>query len=414
MAVASTEPDYAELHALSNFTFLRGASHPRELIEQAHRLGYRALALTDECSVAGIVRAHIVAKEVGLHLIAGTELQLDDGIRLVLLAPERAAYAELCLLITAARRSASKGAYTINRAAVERGSAHCFALWLPDPEDATADDAIASWFRAAFPERGWIAVELCHNGADAQRLRRLRACGARHGLPLLAAGDVHMHERARQPLADVVAAIRLHTTVAQLGWHASVNAERHLRPRQRLARIYPPDLLAETVAVATRCRFTLDELRYVYPREVVPTGRAPAEHLRSLTEAGARRRWPSGVSAKVRAQIEHELALIAELNYEAYFLTVHDIVEFARGRGILCQGRGSAANSAVCFCLGITEVDPVRMELLFERFISRERNEPPDIDIDFEHERREEILQYLYRKYGRDRAALVATVITYR
>ena len=414
MSVAPADPDYAELHALSNFTFLRGASHPHELIEQAHRLGYRALALTDECSVAGIVRAHVAAKKTGLHLIVGTELRLDDGLRLVLLAPERAAYGEICTLITAARRNAAKGEYAIDRALLERGSAHCLALWLPDPDEAVADDAIAIWLGAAFPARAWIAVELFHNGADAERLRRLRDCGARQRLPLLAAGDVRMHERARQPLADVLAAIRLHTTVDQLGWDATVNAERQLRPRRRLARLYPSELLAETVAVAARCRFTLDELRYIYPREVVPEGRTPTEHLRALTETGAARRWPGGVAATVRAQLEHELALIAELGYEAYFLTVHDIVEFARGRGILCQGRGSAANSAVCFCLGITEVDPARMELLFERFISRERNEPPDIDIDFEHERREEVLQYLYRKYGRDRAALVATVITYR
>jgi error-prone DNA polymerase len=223
-----------------------------------------------------------------------------------------------------------------------------------------------------------------------------------------------MHVRERRALQDTLTAIRLGVPVAGAGHALHPNGERHLRPRERLARIYPPELLAETLRIAGRCSFSLDELRYEYPEELVPSGETPASLLRRLTEEGMRRRWPKGPPEKVARQVEHELALIAELRYEPYFLTVYDIVRFARGEGILCQGRGSAANSAVAFCLGITEVDPARMEMLFERFVSRERNEPPDIDVDFEHERREEVIQYVFGKYGRHRAALAATVIHYR
>ena len=270
------------------------------------------------------------------------------------------------------------------------------------------------WLRERFEGCLWVAVELTAAGRDRERLERLSALARELGLPAVAAGDVHMHQRRRRALQDMLTAVRLRTTVARAGHALFPNGERMLRPLARIEALYPRPLLDATRDIAERCRFSLDELRYEYPEEIVPAGTTPASHLRRLVEEGAARRWPVGLPAPVRQLIERELALIAELGYERYFLTVHDLVEFARGRGILCQGRGSAANSAVCYALGITEVDPARMSMLFERFISRERNEPPDIDIDFEHERREEVIQYLYAKYGRDRAALTATVICYR
>ncbi|MBX9605371.1 MAG: error-prone DNA polymerase, partial [Gammaproteobacteria bacterium] len=406
-------PEYAELHCLSNFSFLRGASHPEELVREAHRLGYRALALTDECSLAGVVRAHTVARDLGLALIIGVELRLVDGPHLVLLADDLRAYQRIAALVTRGRRRQPKGAYELHLADLEMLDGAGLVILLPSLEEA-ADETACAWLAPRFPARLWLGVGLFYSGYDGQLLAHAEALGARHGVPLVATGDVHMHCHARQPLQDTLTAIRHRTTVMAAGWQLFPNAERYLRPRERLARIYPRRLLDETLAVAARCRFSLTELRYRYPAELVPAGATPASHLRQLTEDGMARRWPNGVPAKVRAQVEHELALIAELGYEAFFLTVHDLVMFARGRGILCQGRGSAANSAVCFCLGITEVDPARMEMLFERFISKERNEPPDIDVDFEHERREEVIQYVYRRYGRERAALAATVITYR
>jgi error-prone DNA polymerase len=433
---------YAELHCLSNFSFLRGASHAEELVARAAELGYAALAVTDECSVAGVVRAHLAAREHKLKLIVGSELRLADGLRCVLLATDRRGYGQLCRLITRARRAAPKGSYRLQRAdfgeeadseqriADGDGAAHSMpstplpsairhppsvshllALWLPGTQP---DPAEATWLRRHFPGRLWIAVELLTTGQDRRRLASLTQLGRELGLPLVAAGDVHMHVRGRRALQDVLTAVRHGVPVEQAGYALFPNGERHLRPLPRLAELYPPELLEATLAIASRCTFSLDELRYEYPREIVPAGETPASWLRRLTEEGERRRWPQGTPAHARALIEHELELIAELGYEAYFLTVHDIVRYARSRGILCQGRGSAANSAVCFCLGITEVDPARSRMLFERFISRERNEPPDIDVDFEHERREEVIQYLYQKYGRHRAALAATVISYR
>jgi error-prone DNA polymerase len=404
---------YAELHCISNFTFLRGASHPEELVERAADLGYSALALTDECSFAGIVRAHTVAKDLDLKLIAGAEFRLCDGTRFVVLAPSRAAYGDLSALISISRRSAGKGEYRLDREIFARaldGSA-CLVLWLPDePPDLDT----GRWLRDRFDSRSWIAVELFRTGRDRKVLADCLATAGTLGLRAVASGDVHMHEPSRRMLQDTLTAIRLGSPVANLSHALHPNAERSLRPVGYLERLYPRELLDETLAIAERIDFSLTELRYEYPGELVPDGLDPAAHLRALTEAGMRWRWPEGVASRVRRQIEHELALIAELAYEPYFLTVHDIVRFARSEGILCQGRGSAANSAVCFCLGITEVDPARMEMLMERFISKERNEPPDIDVDFEHDRREEVIQYIYRKYSRERAALAATVITYR
>ena len=408
------EPAYAELHCLSNFTFLRGASHPHELVEQADALGYSALAITDECSVAGVVRAHMAAKRRQLKLIIGAEFQLRCGLKFVALAIDRHGYGRLCRLISRGRRAAIKGHYHLTREDLQAlPPEQCFILWLPSARPQPEE---LSWLAACFPpDRIRIAVELLREGKHARRLATLTRIGAESGIGLIASGDVHMHVRDRRRLQDALTAIRLNEPIAELGTRLYANGERYLRERARLERLYPRELLAATVELAQSCHYSLDELRYEYPHELVPPGETPTSYLRRLTEEGARWRWPGGVPAAERTGIEHELALIEELHYEPYFLTVHDVVAFARSQGILCQGRGSAANSRVCYCLGVTSVDPQRgASLLFERFISRERNEPPDIDIDFEHERREEVLQYVYHKYGRNRAALAATVITYR
>ncbi|HQX23483.1 MAG TPA: error-prone DNA polymerase [Pseudomonadota bacterium] len=501
-------PGYAELHCLSNFSFQRGASTAKELFERARRLGYRALAITDECTLAGIVRAYEASRELELPLIVGAEFNLVDGPRFVLLVEDADGYANLCRLITHARRAAEKGEYRLTR---EDLAAHpragLLALLLPDSRQhrfplplegggqggggpdrevgaeesaastrksdatrqrghphpnpppsrgrgkstgqgmkpastsATAADATtttaartstsrssssvstpadiptradAEWLHSLFPQRCWLALELHRGPHDAETTAAMRELSVQAAIPLVACGDVHMHVRRRKALQDTLVAIRLGVPVAAAGYALWPNGERHLRRREDLARQYPADALAESERIAARCRFSLADLRYEYPRELVPQGLSAEAHLRELTEQGLRWRFPLGATAKVRAQVEHELALIAELGYESYFLTVHDIVRYARTQSILCQGRGSAANSAVCYALGITEVDPARMSMLFERFISKERNEPPDIDVDFEHERREEVIQYIYRKYGRQRAALAATVICYR
>jgi error-prone DNA polymerase len=402
-------PDYAELHCLSNFSFLRGASHPEELVSRGQALGYKALALTDECSLAGAVRAHQQAKECGLPLVLGTEI-LAEGLKLVLLATDRRSYGAISSLITTGRRRSKKGAYSLRLSDVESlcGSG-VLLLWVPGE-----DPAPAAWIAERFRRHAWIAAELHCGPNDRARLQALKEIGKTFGIALVASGDAHMHVRSRRRLQDVLTAVRLGKPVAQCGQALFPNAERHLRLRMRLAQLYPSELLAESVAIAERCRFSLDELRYEYPAELVPQGHSPASWLRALTEQGLRWRFPAGVPAKVAELVEHELRLIAELRYEPFFLTVHDVVRYAREHRILCQGRGSAANSVVCYALGITEVDPARMNMLFERFVSRERNEPPDIDVDFEHQRREEVIQYVYGKYGRDRAALAATVICYR
>ena len=439
-------PAYAELHCLSNFTFLRGASHPEELVKRAAELGYSALALTDECSLAGAVRSHVAAKEVKLSLVIGSEIQLKDGPRLVLLATCREGYGELAELITRGRRRSKKGGYSLGWEDFDSGLPGCLALLVPPHLQCARPDAAgrrsvsgqhaarnphlapyplpagegeklthsARGVAERFPNRAWIAVELLCGPDDRAHLAALRELGKRSGLPLVASGNVHMHLRSRRPLQDTLTAIRLRTPVHACGHALHPNTERHLRLRMRLAQIYPAELLAETVRIAERCRFSLEELRYEYPEELVPPGETPASWLRKLAEEGLQRRFPEGASQKIRDLMERELSLIAELRYEPFFLTVHDIVRYARSRDILCQGRGSAANSAVCYALGVTEVNPAKQELLFERFISKERNEPPDIDVDFEHQRREEVIQYVYNKYGRERAALAATLITYQ
>ena len=407
--------EYAELHCLSNFTFLRGASRPEELVETASSLEYQALAITDECSMAGIVRAHTQAKKSGLKLIIGTELALDHGFRLVLLARNHDGYTSLCSLITDARRNAEKGEYLVPDGRLEQlATAHCIAILAP-PRLVAEDTGnnMLQWFSQTF-QHAWLALTLLHDKTDRAHTRRVLSMAKSRHLPVVACGDVHMHNRQRRALQDIVTCIRENCTLQNAGRKLYPNGERHLRNRHSLTSLYPGTALQETIRIASLCDFSLDELRYEYPHELVPHGFKASDYLRKLTYAGVRQRWPDGPDDKVINQIERELTLIRELNYEHYFLTVQDIVRFARENGILCQGRGSAANSAVCFCLGITEVDPMRMSMLFERFISKERNEPPDIDVDFEHERREEVIQYIYGKYGRHRTALAATVISYR
>jgi error-prone DNA polymerase len=427
-------PAYAELHCLSDFSFLRGAASAEELFLRARDCGYEALAITDECSLAGIVRALEASRATGLRLVVGSEFRLQDGLRCVLLVETLAGYARLCRLITVARRAARKGSYQLSRSDVEDVFADhadpakpvdsadapapacdagpgVSALWLPA---ATPEAGEGAWLRAVFGERAHLAIELHREQDDAARLSDLLALSRRLGLPAVAAGDVHMAVRRQRRLQDTMTAIRHRQTLAECGARLFRNGERHLRTRRALGNIHPPALLQATVDIARRCRFSLDEVRYRYPAELVPEGETPTSHLRALTEAGLRKRWPQGVPNAVAAQVDTELALIVELGYEAFFLTVEDIVRFANARGILCQGRGSSANSAVCYALGITAVNPAESRLLMARFLSKERDEPPDIDVDFEHERREEVLQYVYAKYGRERAALAATVIRYR
>ena len=417
---------HAELDCISNFSFLTGASHPEELVERASELGYNALALSDECSLAGVVKAHQEAQRRQLHLIVGSRFRLQEGMQLIALACNLNGYGNLSETITLARRRSPKGEYRLALADLAspstelshlRGLPDCLLIFKPGYDmDPDLLDIQLQQLHAVFPQRLWIGVSLHHGPADACHLAKLQEAGNRADVPLVAAGGVEMHRRSRQPLHDVLTAIRLGRPIEDIIEHLHPNAERHLRSRFRLATLYPAALLREAQRIRERCHFSLQEIReqYRYPREIVPLGMTPTQYLRQETLAGARRRYPEGIPPAVTDQLEKELSIIAELAYESYFLTVYDIVRFARSQDILCQGRGSAANSAVCYCLGITEVDPKDGNNLFARFISRERNEPPDIDVDFEHQRREEVIQYLYRHYGRGRAALAAVAISYR
>jgi error-prone DNA polymerase len=408
-----TRPSYTELHCLSCFSFLRSASRPEELVAQAAANGYAGLAITDECSLAGVVKAHVAAKEHGLKLIIGSEFLLGEGVRLVALAPTRAAYGELSGLISLGRRRSPKGEYQLALRDVIFHLKRCLLIWLPR-DDSDSSLAYGRQLSRLCRDRVWIGVHYHLGNDELRRYRALQQLGSALHLPLVACGDVQMHCAGRRALHDVMAALRHGCSVRELGSRRLSNAQQHLRSLPQLTRLYPAELLDETARIAERCQFSLDELRYEYPEEVVPAGHDARSYLRELSYRGARQRWPRGIPDSVRQRIETELALIAELDYEYYFLTVYDVVRFARERGILCQGRGSAANSVVCYCLFITEVSPEKVSLLFERFISRERDEPPDIDVDFEHERREEVIQYIYEKYSRRRAALAATIITYR
>ena len=410
-------PRYAELQCVSNYSFLEGASHAGELVGQAALLGLAAIGIADRNSVAGVVRAHIAARETGMRVLAGARLDLMDGASLIAYPTDREAWGRLCRLITLGRRRASKGSCELYRQDVQAyGQGMALILLPPDtPGDAFASE-LTGW-AGAFPGSVWLAASHLLGGDDVRRIARLADLAEACNTPLAATNDVAMHDASRRPLADVLACVRAGVTIDEAGSRlVARNGERRLKNPAEMAALFRdwPDALARTLEIAERCTFSLDELRYEYPDEISPDGRPPQELLEKLTEEGARSRWPAGTPVKVREQIAHEIELIGELGYAPYFLTVHDIVRFARGQGILCQGRGSAANSAVCYCLGITSVDPAHMDLLFERFISAERGEPPDIDVDFEHERREEVIQYIYNKYGRERAGLTATVIHYR
>jgi error-prone DNA polymerase len=405
---------YAELHCKTNFSFLEGASHPDELVNVATSLGYAALAITDRNTVSGVVRAHAAAKHTGLKLLIGTEITPDDGPPIALLATDREAYARLCRLLTTGCRRAPKGECRLTLDDVADHAEGLIGLMISSP--LIDDPSQLNICREIFGDRGYLLAELHHGPDDAWRLEQFRQLSRITRIPLVAANDVHYHDPERCYLQNVLTAIRHRCTVAELGTRVFSNAERCLKPAEKMRRLFldAPDAIARTLEVAARCHFSLDELKYDYPEELCPRGVTPQEHLHRLTWEGAKKRYPAGIPDKVRNLIEHELALIAELHYEAYFLTVWDLVRFARSQGILCQGRGSAANSVVCFCLEVTSVDPEQIDVLFERFISKERNEAPDIDIDFEHERREEVIQYVYEKYGRDRSGMTAELITYR
>ena len=440
------EPAYAELHCRSNFSFLEGGSHPEELVERAHAFGYEAIAITDRATLAGVVRAHGTARQAGIKLIIGAHLEPIDAMPLVVWATSRTGYAQLCRLLTlgyqsarqcdaaAAGDDASVGhAASVNacRLSLADIAAHAEGMLAGVPLAAItaanmrgasglrdASEAVLQW-REIFDDRLVALAEVALEGDDEERLRWFAAVGRQTRVPLAAAGDVRYHERSRLPLFDSLAAIRHGSTVEEVRGRLLSNGERHLHDRRTIASRFATlaGAVERSVEIARQCTFSLAELRYEYPDANVPEGRTPAAYLADLAWRGAAKRYngiPGGIPEKVRSLIEHELALIAELGYEAYFLTVFDIVRFARRRGILCQGRGSAANSAICYCLGITSVDPARMDVLFERFISRERCEAPDIDIDFEHDRREEVIQYVYETYGRSRAAMTAEVISYR
>jgi error-prone DNA polymerase len=411
-------PRYAELQVTSNFSFLRGAAHPEELVSRAAELGHGAIALTDRNSLAGVVRAHLAAKEAGIRLVVGARLDFTDAPSVLCLPEDRAAYGRLSKLITLGRRRAPKGECAIARGDLFDHGDGQRVIALP-PAQKNPDAIFAAHLEALahrFPTRSYLAAHHLYRGDDAYRLRRLAAVAEKTGTPLVATNDVLFHLPERRDVHDVLTAIREHCTVDEAGRRLVANAERHLKSPAEMARLFhrTPGAVARTVEIADACRFSLDELRYEYPDDEAPPGCEPQDELERLTRCGAEERYPDGIPDKVKGLLKHEFRLIDELGYAPYFLTVHDIVRFARRRGILCQGRGSAANSAVCYCLGITAVDPARMDLLFERFISAERGEPPDIDVDFEHERREEVIQYIYRKYGRDRAGLAATVIHYR
>ena len=417
----ATLPAYAELACRSHFSFLQAASAPEALVQQAHQLGYTALALTDEASVAGVVRAHAEAKRCGLKLLPGARFTLPNGWTLVALPRQLEGWTQLCTVITQARMAATKGSYLVQNDAPAWGQAllGCELLVAPAPyaiHDVHAANQALAWLTAltqAHPSVSLMAVRGLRLD-DESWLDQLQALATATATPVAASGDVRMHRRGAKPLLDVLTAVARRTPLHACGDALAVNAAAAMRTRMQLHRLFPADWLAHTVTVARRCTFDLSQLRYRYPTEVITPGQTPSQSLAQLTWQGAAQRYPAGIPPSVQQAVAHELALIAELQYEMYFLTVYDLVRFARSRDILCQGRGSAANSAVCYCLGITEVDPARSTLLFERFISRARDEPPDIDVDFEHQRREEVIQYIYQKYGRARAALAATVISYR
>ena len=404
---------YAELFCQTNFSFLSGASHAEELILQADFLRYHSLAITDECSVAGVVRAYTAMNQhqLAIKLIIGSMFWLNQECQVVLLCPNREAYAELCRIITNARRRSEKGQYQLSEWDL-MSIKHCLLLWLPS--DKPSDRKWGQWLAQHHNHRLWLGVQRHLDAKDKAYLQHCERLAQELSLPITACGGVLMHTATRLPLQHVLTAIKHGNSVDHMGADLLTNTERTLRSKDKLAKLFKPEWLDESVRIAERCQFCLSELKYEYPSELVPDGETPMSYLRKLVEKGKAIRFPEGTTAQIEETISKELQLIEELNYPFYFLTIHDIVMFAKRNRILYQGRGSAANSVVCYCLEITAVDPRQISVLFERFISRERDEPPDIDVDFEHERREEVIQYIYKKYGRERAALAATVISYR
>ncbi len=408
---------YSQLFCFSNFSFLRGASHASELMAQAKALGYSAVALTDECSLAGAVKAHVAAKVQAIKFIVGSYFRLSNGLEVIVLAPSREAYAELSGFITLARRRAEKGKYEAHMADLRFRLQHCFLIWIAQADFSEHIETIrqaAPELKQSFKERLWLGINRQLKGGEHTQWLFWEALAKKYALTLVACPQVLMHSAERKPLLDTLNAIHENTSVDLLACRLHSNAEAYLKTPEQLALLYPPDLLNETQTIADQCHFNMDSLRYQYPSELVPQNLTPLQHLTNLVSEGEKIRWPQGTPRHARDLIKKELALIEEMHYEFYFLTVHDIVRFARAQNILCQGRGSAANSVVCYCLMITEIAPGQINVLFERFISKERDEPPDIDVDFEHQRREEVIQYIYRKYTRKRAALAATVVTYR
>ena len=407
---------YAELAVTTNFSFLRGASHPAEYVSQAALLGQAAIGIADRNTLAGVVRAHTQARDIGSRLLVGARLVPREGPELICYPTDRAAYGRLSQLLSLGKRRAEKGDCDLTLADIEaHAGGSLFILLPPDPPDAGFEATLARLARL-WPGRCYLAARYHYGGRNREHLARLDALGAACGAPIVAVNDVLYHAPERRPLQDVLTCIRTHCTIEQAGFRLEAHAERHLKSPEEMYRLFRgfEPALERTLEIVARCRFSLDELAYDYPDEPVPPGRTPQQHLEALSWAGAAWRYPDGIPDKVTAALRKELRLIAALDYAPYFLTVHDIVAWARDHQILCQGRGSAANSAVCYCLGITSVDPDTTSLLFERFLSKERREPPDIDVDFEHERREEVIQYIYQRYGRHRAALTATVISYR
>ena len=418
-----TGPAYVELAVASNFSFLRGASHAEELVVQASRLGLGGIAITDRNSLAGVVRGHMAAKEAGLAFATGCRLVFMDATPDILVWPQdRAAWGHLCELLTTGKRRAPKGECHLTlEDLLTHGQGLLMAVVAPAAVAATGLASVLERLRTGFPDHLYLAVSRAHGSADQRRMASLARLAREHDLPLVAIGDVLYHAPERRPLQDVLTCIREGRTLASVGTRLEINAERHLKSHAEMLHLFRgyEAAVAQAATLFGRIRFSLDELRYQYPdapmfEELGPEPLPAQEALEKLTAIGLKKRYPDGAPEKVLKAIAHETQLIRKLDYAPYFLTVYDIVRFARSQEILCQGRGSAANSAVCYCLEITEVDPGKVDLLFERFISEERNEPPDIDVDFEHERREEVIQYIYAKYGRDRAGLAATVITYR
>jgi len=421
-AIRVKEPAYAELAVTTNYSFLKGASHPEELVAEAMRLGLSGIGIADHNSLAGIVRAHVAlketgAREAGLQLAVGARLVFADGTPDILAYPEnRTAYARLSKLLSLGKKRSKKGSCILTIDDLLTDCDGLLFIMMPSEKDYAITDMILNKLSLAYPNAVWLGVAIHYEGDDLSRIEKIKAITKKHRIKIIAINDVIYHEPERRQIQDVLSCIRERTTIAKVGKKLERHAERHLKPASEMVRLFRkmPEAIEETLHFLNRAKFSLDELRYEYPDEPIPEGKTAQAHLTDLTWEGAGRRYKGNIPSLIRTAIDKELNLIKELDYAPYFLTVNDIVAFARSRQILCQGRGSAANSVVCFCLGITSVDPTQINLLFERFISAERLEPPDIDVDFEHERREEVIQWIYQRYGRERAGLAATVISYR